>query len=81
MFLSRFTPGVAAQLEKKRTGPSQADVEAVKVHILIFFFYLKNVVTECTKCLHPFVIQGMTCVSILAFFSSLPCQDEVYSEA
>uniref|UniRef100_A0A3B4YMW6 Small nuclear ribonucleoprotein polypeptide A' n=1 Tax=Seriola lalandi dorsalis TaxID=1841481 RepID=A0A3B4YMW6_SERLL len=25
-----FTPGVAAQLEKKRTGPSQADVEAVK---------------------------------------------------
>lgn len=27
----RFTPGVAAQLEKKRTGPSQADVEAIKV--------------------------------------------------
>ncbi|XP_031734063.1 U2 small nuclear ribonucleoprotein A' [Anarrhichthys ocellatus] len=25
-----FTPGVAAQLEKKRTGPSQADVEAIK---------------------------------------------------
>ncbi|XP_018548227.1 U2 small nuclear ribonucleoprotein A' [Lates calcarifer] len=25
-----FTPGVAAQLEKRRTGPSQADVEAVK---------------------------------------------------
>ncbi|XP_034437591.1 U2 small nuclear ribonucleoprotein A' isoform X2 [Hippoglossus hippoglossus] len=25
-----FTPGVAAQLEKKKTGPSQADVEAVK---------------------------------------------------
>ncbi|XP_071345480.1 U2 small nuclear ribonucleoprotein A' [Trachinotus anak] len=25
-----FTPGVAAQVEKKRTGPSQADVEAVK---------------------------------------------------
>ncbi|XP_019935175.1 U2 small nuclear ribonucleoprotein A' [Paralichthys olivaceus] len=25
-----FTPGVPAQLEKKRTGPSQADVEAVK---------------------------------------------------
>lgn len=30
----RFTPGVAAQLEKKRTGPSQADVEAIKVHLL-----------------------------------------------
>ncbi|KAA8578861.1 hypothetical protein FQN60_011475, partial [Etheostoma spectabile] len=29
-----FTPGVAAQLEKKRTGPSQADVEAIKVHFL-----------------------------------------------
>ncbi|AWP02055.1 putative U2 small nuclear ribonucleoprotein A' isoform 2 [Scophthalmus maximus] len=28
-----FTPGVAAQLEKKRTGPSQADVEAVKIAI------------------------------------------------
>ncbi|XP_068596773.1 U2 small nuclear ribonucleoprotein A' isoform X4 [Brachionichthys hirsutus] len=26
----RFTPGVAAQLEKKRAGPSQADVEAIK---------------------------------------------------
>lgn len=26
----RFTPGAAAQLEKKRTGPSQADVEAIK---------------------------------------------------
>uniref|UniRef100_A0AAQ4RVL2 Small nuclear ribonucleoprotein polypeptide A' n=1 Tax=Gasterosteus aculeatus aculeatus TaxID=481459 RepID=A0AAQ4RVL2_GASAC len=26
-----FTPGAAAQLEKKRTGPSQADVEAIKV--------------------------------------------------
>ncbi|XP_060935561.1 U2 small nuclear ribonucleoprotein A'-like [Limanda limanda] len=25
-----FTPGVAAQLEKKKTGPTQADVEAVK---------------------------------------------------
>ncbi|KAM9317590.1 U2 small nuclear ribonucleoprotein A' [Pholidichthys leucotaenia] len=25
-----FTPGVAAQAEKKRTGPSQADVEAIK---------------------------------------------------
>ncbi|KAM9860773.1 U2 small nuclear ribonucleoprotein A' [Aulostomus maculatus] len=25
-----FTPGVAAQLEKKRAGPSQADVEAIK---------------------------------------------------
>ncbi|KAL7406649.1 hypothetical protein ABVT39_023950 [Epinephelus coioides] len=25
-----FTPGAAAQLEKKRTGPSQADVEAIK---------------------------------------------------
>ncbi|KAM7423465.1 hypothetical protein PAMA_000018 [Pampus argenteus] len=25
-----FTPGVAMQLEKKRTGPSQADVEAIK---------------------------------------------------
>ncbi|XP_035507921.1 U2 small nuclear ribonucleoprotein A' [Morone saxatilis] len=25
-----FTPGVAAQLEKKRTGPTQADVEAIK---------------------------------------------------
>ncbi|CAB1452922.1 unnamed protein product [Pleuronectes platessa] len=25
-----FTPGVAVQLEKKKTGPSQADVEAVK---------------------------------------------------
>ncbi|XP_076587161.1 U2 small nuclear ribonucleoprotein A' [Chaetodon auriga] len=25
-----FTPGVAAQLEKKKTGPSQADVEAIK---------------------------------------------------
>ncbi|XP_071765016.2 U2 small nuclear ribonucleoprotein A' [Centroberyx gerrardi] len=25
-----FTPGVAAQPEKKRTGPSQADVEAIK---------------------------------------------------
>ncbi|XP_034733540.1 U2 small nuclear ribonucleoprotein A' [Etheostoma cragini] len=25
-----FTPGVPAQLEKKRTGPSQADVEAIK---------------------------------------------------
>ncbi|XP_034536741.1 U2 small nuclear ribonucleoprotein A' [Notolabrus celidotus] len=25
-----FTPGVAAQQEKKRTGPSQADVEAIK---------------------------------------------------
>ncbi|KAM7406677.1 hypothetical protein PAMP_001039 [Pampus punctatissimus] len=29
-----FTPGVAVQLEKKRTGPSQADVEAIKVHFL-----------------------------------------------
>ncbi|XP_075947018.1 U2 small nuclear ribonucleoprotein A' [Anarhichas minor] len=28
-----FTPGVAAQLEKKRTGPSQADVEAIKTAI------------------------------------------------
>lgn len=27
----RFTPGAAAQLEKKRMGPSQADVEAIKV--------------------------------------------------
>ncbi|XP_057688886.1 U2 small nuclear ribonucleoprotein A' [Corythoichthys intestinalis] len=25
-----FTPGMAAQLEKKRTGPSQADVQAIK---------------------------------------------------
>uniref|UniRef100_A0A3Q2GNI2 Small nuclear ribonucleoprotein polypeptide A' n=1 Tax=Cyprinodon variegatus TaxID=28743 RepID=A0A3Q2GNI2_CYPVA len=25
-----FTPGVAAQAEKRRTGPSQADVEAIK---------------------------------------------------
>lgn len=25
-----FTPGVAAQPEKKRTGPSQADVDAIK---------------------------------------------------
>lgn len=33
-FPFRFTPGVAAQLEKKRTGPSQADVEAIKVHLL-----------------------------------------------
>lgn len=31
-----FTPGVAAQMEKKRTGPSQADVEAIKVHLLTF---------------------------------------------
>lgn len=31
---SRFTPGVAAQPEKKRTGPSQADVEAIKVRLL-----------------------------------------------
>lgn len=31
----RFTPGVAAQLEKKRTGPSQADVEAIKVHFVL----------------------------------------------
>ena len=30
--LLRFTPGAAAQLEKKRTGPSQADVEAIKVN-------------------------------------------------
>uniref|UniRef100_A0AAQ4NZK1 Small nuclear ribonucleoprotein polypeptide A' n=1 Tax=Gasterosteus aculeatus aculeatus TaxID=481459 RepID=A0AAQ4NZK1_GASAC len=28
-----FTPGAAAQLEKKRTGPSQADVEAIKIAI------------------------------------------------
>ncbi|XP_058485891.1 U2 small nuclear ribonucleoprotein A' [Solea solea] len=28
-----FTPGAAAQLEKKKTGPSQADVEAVKMAI------------------------------------------------
>lgn len=27
----RFTIGAAAPLEKKKTGPSQADVEAIKV--------------------------------------------------
>ncbi|XP_027137130.1 U2 small nuclear ribonucleoprotein A' [Larimichthys crocea] len=34
-----FTPGVAAQLEKKKTGPSQADVEAIKVHLLKRFVF------------------------------------------
>lgn len=33
VFCFRFTPGEAAQLEKKRTGPSQAEVEAIKVGI------------------------------------------------
>lgn len=36
----RFTPGAAAQLEQRRTGPSQADVEAIKVH-----FFTLNVAT------------------------------------
>lgn len=30
----RFTIGAAAPLEKKKTGPSQADVEAIKVRFV-----------------------------------------------
>lgn len=32
----RFTIGAATPLEKKKTGPSQADVEAIKVHFSVF---------------------------------------------
>ena len=41
----RFTPGVAAQPEKKRTGPSHADVEAIKVS-LIFILVLPMLTFE-----------------------------------
>lgn len=40
VFSSRFTPGAAAQLEKKRAGPSQADVEAVKVQLIYLMLWL-----------------------------------------
>lgn len=39
----RFTPGAGLQAEKKKTGPSPADVEAIKVMFLTgSFVYIRS---------------------------------------
>lgn len=49
MCFFRFTPGAVLQTDKKRTGPSPADVEAIKAskdHFVYVFAFISVVLVK-----------------------------------